>query len=520
MVQEEQGQKKKFAALAVCLFVSVYPLFLMRGYLDVLEAKFLLLKGIMIFTVGGIFLVQITVFFQQENKKQFLIGKVTEFVRSMSLTDKAVLGMNASFWISFALSSDKYKAWTGIEASGSGMFYYQLMFLLYFIISRYYVPAKREINWWFLSTIVLTTYALIQFLGFDFLHLFPKGEQGIVTDFLSFLGNTGVYAFYIALVLPSAMYFCCMADNENTSPKEKLLFYITFYMCCLGILCGNCDAAYLGFATGYAGIAIVTAGNTQATRRFWLLTAGMCCCVKLTGALFVLFKSTVRNVSWITSILLETSLLWFVMVVSLALAGLLGTGKIRKYRGFCIAVAGLSVFALAGSFFWFSVVDRITPLGRLENYLRFSDSWGTERGYIFSRLLHVFKESNILHKVFGWGSGMTFSVIQANFWEEMCERFVYVYDDAHSQWITLLMTTGISGCIWMVTALASEIVRVFKKGRESLWAVLLIVYLVVSSVSITQPVTGPYLWLGLGVAEASVKCYNQCHKSCKEERET
>ncbi len=500
-----QKQKEKFAALAVCLFVGVYPLFILQGYVDVLEAKILLLKGIMIFTAGGIFLIQITDFCMQENKKQYLLEKGTEFVRSLSFTDKAVLGLSGSFWISFILSDNKKVSWTGIEARGSGMFYYQLMFLLYFIVSRYYVPGKRERKWWFVSTSILIVYALIQFLGYDFLQLFPEGAGGIVTDYLSFLGNTGVFALYITLVLPVALYFCCMTDKEKDSREDKVLFYITFFLCCVGILCANCDAAYLGMATGYVGIAILTAKDAKATKRFWMLTAGMCCCIKLTGILFAMCGETVRNVSWMTGSLLESPLLWVAAAGSLAIAGLLKEEKSGRYRNILITFTVLSVLVLGGTFLLFSVFDRITLIGRLENYLRFSDSWGTERGYIFCRLLHVFREGSIVRKLFGWGPGMTFPVIQEYFWEEMCERFVYIYDDAHSQWITLLITGGLSGCFWMFTALISGIYRVLKNGREPVWGVILIVYLTVSAVSITQPITGPFLWLILGVAEASVK---------------
>ena len=515
-----QAQKEKFAALAVCLFVGAYPLFLLRGYVDVAEAKLLLLKGILLFTAGGIFLLQLTDVCLQVNKKQYLKEKIKGFVRSLSLTDKAVLGLAASFWISFALSWDKQAAWTGQEANGSGMLYYQFAFLLYFLVSRYYVPGKRELTWWFVSTILLTGYGLVQFLGFDFLQLFPKGADGIVTDFLSFLGNTGVFALYICLVLPAALYFSCRTDQVQTSTVERVLCPVTFYLCCTGILCANCDAGYLGLAAGWAGTAILTAKDERAAVRFWLLTAGMCFCVKLTGLLFSLFEETVRNVSRMTAGLLESPLVWLAGAGSLAMAAFLKVGLTRSnpsesnqrnaslfkgYRSICVFVTVLAVLALGGAFLWLSLVDRGTPLGRLEHYLRFSDSWGTERGYIFSRLLWTFGEGNVLQKLFGWGPGMTFPVIQARFWEEMCSRFEYVYDDAHSQWITLLITTGLSGCLWMGAALLSGIWRVFQKGREPVWAVVLMVYLAVSAVSLTQPITGIYLWLGLGIVETSVK---------------
>ena len=503
--QSSPEQKGKFAALAVWLFVGAYPLFFLHGYADVAEAKFLLMKGILILTAGGIFLIQITDFFLQKNKAQYLWEKGTAWVRPLSFTDKAVLGLYISFLISFILSADKKTAWTGQAANGCGMLYYQLCFLLYFMVSRFYEPETRAWKWWFISTILLTGYALIQFLGFDFLRLFPDGAEGIVTDFLSFLGNTGVFALYITLVLPAALYFCCMADRKNFSAGERVLCHSTLYLCCAGVLCANCDVAYLGFAAGYAGIAILTARDAAVARRFLLLTAGMCCCAKLTGLLFFLCEDTVRNVSRMTSFLLESPLLWFAAAGSLALAALVSTRTVKVYRCICVAVTVLSVSALGSSFLWFSVVDRSTPLGGLENYFRFSDNWGTERGYIYSRLLRVFGEENFFRKLFGRGPGMTFPVIQAHFREEMYECFEYVYDDAHSQWITLLITTGLSGCLWMLTALASGIFRALKRGGAPVLSVLLMVYVIVSTVSITQPVTGPFLWLGLGVAEASVR---------------
>lgn len=499
-----EKQKEKFAAMAVFLFVVIYPLFLLHGYVDVLEAKLLLMKGILIFTFCGIFLLLMTDFCLQKNKKRYLWEKGKIFFKSLSFTDKAILGLSGSFCISFALSQDKNISWTGLEARGNGMLYYMLMFLLYFVISRYYIPGKRERNWWFVSTNILILYALIQFLGFDFLHLFPQNTEGIVTDYLSFLGNTGVFALYITLVLPVALYFSCMIYKKQDTTSEKILFYITFYLCCVGILCANCDAAYLGFAAGYAGTAILIAKDIKATKRFWILTAGACLCIKLTDLLFVLCSETVRNVSWMTDTLLKSPLLGAVAVGSLIIAGLLKEGKSRRYRSIFITLTVLSVLALGGTFLWFSAFDRITPLGKFENYLRFSDNWGTEKGYIFSRLWYVFEEGNIVRKLFGWGPGMTFPVIQEYFWEEMCERFVYIYDDAHSQWLTLLITGGILGCFWMFTALISATCRVLKNGRIPIWGILLLVYLAVSAVSITQPITGPFLWLGLGIAEASI----------------
>ena len=225
-----EKQKEKFAAVAVFLFVVIYPLFLLHGYVDVLEAKLLLMKGILIFTFCGIFLLLMTDFCLQKNKKRYLWEKGKIFFKSLSFTDKAILGLSGSFCISFALSQDKNISWTGLEARGNGMLYYMLMFLLYFVISRYYIPGKRERNWWFVSTNILILYALIQFLGFDFLHLFPQNTEGIVTDYLSFLGNTGVFALYITLVLPVALYFSCMIYKKQDTTSEKILFYITFLL--------------------------------------------------------------------------------------------------------------------------------------------------------------------------------------------------------------------------------------------------------------------------------------------------
>ena len=70
-----EKQKEKFAAMAVFLFVVIYPLFLLHGYVDVLEAKLLLMKGILIFTFCGIFLLLMTDFCLQKKQKKISLGK-------------------------------------------------------------------------------------------------------------------------------------------------------------------------------------------------------------------------------------------------------------------------------------------------------------------------------------------------------------------------------------------------------------------------------------------------------------
>ena len=88
-----EKQKEKFAAMAVFLFVVIYPLFLLHGYVDVLEAKLLLMKGILIFTFCGIFLLLMTDFCLQKNKNRYLWEKGKIFFKSLSFTDKATAGV-------------------------------------------------------------------------------------------------------------------------------------------------------------------------------------------------------------------------------------------------------------------------------------------------------------------------------------------------------------------------------------------------------------------------------------------
>jgi hypothetical protein len=48
------------------------------------------------------------------------------------------------------------------------------------------------------------------------------------------------------------------------------------------------------------------------------------------------------------------------------------------------------------------------PLGRLERYLRFSESWGTDRGKIWAFVLRVYEQLPPIQKLFGASSGGLF----------------------------------------------------------------------------------------------------------------
>ncbi|MBQ3786008.1 MAG: hypothetical protein II799_01920, partial [Lachnospiraceae bacterium] len=54
-------------------------------------------------------------------------------------------------------------------------------------------------------------------------------------------------------------------------------------------------------------------------------------------------------------------------------------------------------------FIYFSVVDTAKDLGRWETYLRFSDLWGSSRGFTWKRTMIMYLQHyNIFQKLFGY----------------------------------------------------------------------------------------------------------------------
>ena len=170
----------------------------------------------------------------------------------------------------------------------------------------------------------------------------------------------------------------------------------------------------------------------------------------------------------------------------------------------------LLLLSVAGIIFlivYFSAIDRETSLRGVLKYLRFDDSWGTHRGFMWIRAVYIYIDLNIIEKIFGTGPDTFKSVMDAYGYNK--ELMVFkgeTTDCAHNVYLNYLVTLGFAGAVSYLTAVVSSIVRCVKNALKNRYALIfggsVLCYGLQSVVNIDQPITTPLFILMIGILEA------------------
>ena len=113
-----------------------------------------------------------------------------------------------------------------------------------------------------------------------------------------------------------------------------------------------------------------------------------------------------------------------------------------------------------GTVIYFTAIDTKTDLGELDRTLRFSDSWGTHRGFMWNKALEEFGKLSFVKKLFGTGPETFYYTFSPHF-AELYDRFGDGSTDAaHNEYINYLLNIGIVGLAAYLTFAGSALVRV------------------------------------------------------------
>lgn len=264
--------------------------------------------------------------------------------------------------------------------------------------------------------------------------------------YISTLGNINLAGAYFSLTVP------VMAALFLTEEKGRLraVWGVLFLAGLWAAMAVRSESTILGIGTALLLLPGILRRNGNALRRwpllFPLLAAGM-------WAYALLCAATGAYLSALTRFLLRP---W--VTGPLALGGVLGWlwcrhaddgVMLRRAKGWCVLLAILLSAGGIGVLLLNTALRRI-PLGELGEWLRFSESWGTDRGKVWAYCLEIYGEFSPLDKLMGGGCGVLA-------WIDVTRRIFpdAVLDAAHSEYLQILLNWGALGLaayltwIWM-----------------------------------------------------------------------
>ena len=328
-------------------------------------------------------------------------------------------------------------------------------------------------------------------IGF-FLNL-AKRDQG---RFLSTIGNANFYGSYLCMAVPA----CVELFLEAKRTRTRLLCSLALVVVFLGTLVAGSDSTALGLVAILLLFPIGLFSDRVALRRYLLALA----LFAFTALTFGLLKRALPSATYVSGFALlfarvpiagsaaaAALLLWLLTRKTSA------EQLLRLRKPYWITLAAFVLLAAIALVLLNTVLADV-PLGGAARYLRFSPSWGTDRGKIWMFAARVYDKYTPLQKIFGAGPGALFhaDALQRVFSDA-------ALDAAHNEYLQYLLVSGAAGLAAYLLALGFSLRAGIRNSRQFPAArgltVALAAYAVQAVVNIAQPMSTPLAFLIVGV---------------------
>lgn len=328
---------------------------------------------------------------------------------------------------------------------------------------------------------------------FGFYTNLRAADQG---RFLSTLGNADFYGAYLVLVFPVVLGLFIHAERL----RARLLATLALVSVCFGTLVAGSDSAALGLIVVALAFPLLLFGDARAMRRLALGWGIFFLSAFVFGLLSGVLPSA-TYLSYFTSALSRAVFSLPLAAASFALWLLLGRAgqerllRLKKPYWITLCAAfGLGLIALV----LLNTVLAELSIGSLSRYLRFSASWGTDRGKIWTFVMHFYTTLSPAQKLFGAGSGALFHAdsVKPLFSDA-------ALDTAHNEYLQYLVTNGALGLLSylaaIVLALRTGIRRSVEQPVFRGIVIAVLAYAAQAVVNIAQPASTPLFFVLLGL---------------------
>ena len=365
-----------------------------------------------------------------------------------------------------------------------------------FALSRRTLDLRWPERAFLLGACLVSLLGMLNHFSLDPFGFYTNLRASDLGRFLSTIGNADFYASYIGMAFAVSLgfFFRAKSGRENALALVSLIF-ISF-----GTLVAGSDSAALASLAIAALAPLMVLSDAAALRRLVLGWGVFFLCAFVFGLLSGVLPSSTYLSAFVTVLdrpFVSLPLSAVAFALWFALRYVKQDRLSRAKRPYAYTLAGAVLLCLV-TLVLLNTVFRSLPLGRLERYLHFSASWGTDRGKIWTFVLQVYERMPFVQKLFGASSGGLFHAdsVKPIFSDA-------ALDTAHNEYLQYLVTNGVLGLVCYLGAVFLALREGFhRSAREPVYRGLtlaVIAYVVQAAVNIAQPMTTPILFVLLGV---------------------
>ena len=493
------------------LMFSVFPLFATDGYFNIRHDKYNLFLGLTGIMLIAVFLITLYMSFDTQKEK----SPNDVWYKQLSVTDWSMIAFLGVCVISTLFSDSPSDAIFGTMGRNNGLLLMALYVGAYFAVSRFFYEFEYIFLVFAGVSSAVYLLAVLNSIHIDPLGMFtafyedPEAYAETIKDFTSTIGNKNLMSSYICVSLPV---FITMSVHT-----QKLLYRALYLTASalgfMSLMSADSDSGILGMAVVSVVLLIWYSKRISHLKRYFLNITIMLASAKLLRFIYFLADDNTKGIDrfqeifvysntgyiLIIAFAIITAVLWFVdykkpdIVFSNAVPFVVG------------AIVALGFIGVISIIVYFSCFNTTAELGSWSRLLRFNDSWGTHRGFMWIRSLWIFNDASLFEKLFGVGPDMFYNAFKPYFADLMR------YGDsstnaAHNEYLNYLVTVGLLGLGAYLVTIGSSIRNAVKSFSKNPLAIVfisaVICYSAQAIVNIAQPITTPLLILFIALTEA------------------
>ncbi len=468
-----------------------------------------------------------------------------KFWQSLTGTELFAVCYIAALCISYLLTD--YPEFAKMGADGWNMgFWPQILFLFFFLLlERTFTTgmAKAGIGLMLSASTVVFLLGLLNRYGVNPLHMESSGP-----GFISTIGNINWYCGYWSVLFPVCCGVFLFREKVLPGSSSAILYHVLPVLSGIAVVIGFATGVSQGSDSGLLVLAAMTlilgcfAGNEKEGLRHFIELL-LLFCVSLAGLFALQHLFPERNKYQTADYLFLTGKPWG-LIFGAGLLCLYFSLFIRKnnrvngqmktvknncdsrlketadrgivwtYRAWQI-LTGLSASALVlyiGLLIFNTTHPGVIPALDGNALFTFNTSWGSSRGATWSIGIHTFLAQNFGHRLFGVGPDSMAAYLYQSDNSTLLAEVRATFGDkrltnAHGEWITVLVNTGLMGLLSFAAMIISAVGTLFSRKQKTLvkacgLAVLCYTLHNIFSFEQMMNISQMYLVMGIGMAMA------------------
>ncbi len=434
----------------------------------------------------------------------------------LSPTDIFALVYGGALTVSYILTDYREEALWGAEGWNMGFLPQFFLVCIYFFVSRLWKPRK------WLFYLMLPVSGVVFLMGcVNCFGVYPFGIKPAGASFISTIGNVNWYCGYAVSVVFAGVVLLWLGEGAKAWQKILLMGYTVLGYVSL-ILQGS-DSGLVALAVVIIVMFCMSAGDSGRMLVFWqemILLWGGCLAIFLITLLTPAAVSSAVEwgklfMEWRVSLpMTVVSVLFFIYVRKTKRKGCY---KKKLFRVLAVAAVLAGVGIVLG-ILAMATANTLHPgiLGSLSDYplFTFNVKWGSNRGATWSAGWRCFTGQDVLHKLVGVGPDCMWSYIESGRDPLLLADVKEIFGssrltNAHNEWLTVLVDTGILGLIGFGGMIVCGIRELFRAGKNNSVVMAcgfcLLAYTVNNIFSFQQAVSVGTVFAVFGMGEAFLR---------------